>query len=513
MLKRLGFFVIFSAILISVMTVGFSSAQAKKNYNKKSNSNPKYASIVMDADSGMILSQRYADNVLHPASLTKMMTLLMAFEALDRGDIRKTDRIRITNHAAGMPPSKLGLRAGSNIKVEDAMYALVTKSANDVAAAMGEHLGGSETKFAAMMTARARSIGMTKTTFKNASGLPDKAQVSSARDMAKLARYILQRYPHYYRYFSTKNFTYQGKTYRNHNRLMDSYRGMDGFKTGYIGASGFNLVASANRDGRRLIGVVFGGRSSKSRNDHMAEILDYGFKKAGQVRIARVANPPKPQQKPNIALANTLPTTQNTSDVQYASLTALSEKNKASNTNIQPNYTALTAALQNGAFGEMIGEGDFDPAVSKRLETGLIAIAVHKGDYNPNPDPASAVEKSLRDAGHAMVNKIGSNATQDIDTNAAPILPHPKDTIGKWAVQIGAFNSRMATDEALAKAKAKLPASLSNANTITVPLKTAQGMIFRARLGNMTQEEAMSACKIFRDCMPIAPMSTRLSAQ
>lgn len=513
---------ILSCLLMICFTVSMvSSAAVAKKYNKKSKGNPKYASIVMDADSGMILSQRYADKTLHPASLTKMMTLLMVFEALDRGDIKKTDRIRISKRAAGMVPSKLDLPAGSRIKVEDAIYSLVTKSANDVAVAMAEHVGGSEGKFAAMMTARARTIGMSKTRFKNASGLHNKYQVSSARDMAKLARYMLQRYPHYYRYFSTKSFTYRGKTYRSHNRLMNTYKGMDGFKTGYINASGFNLVASANQNGRRLIGVVFGGRTSKSRNAHMAEILDAGFVKASRTRIARVKTPPKPIAKPGVVVASTRarPTTPSS----YTSLASLGTKTKTvqrsakKTNNISPNYTALTEALQEGAFSELIGEGDFDPSVSKRLETGLIAVSVHKGDYKPNPAPATEVEKSLRKMGHAMVAKIGETKQKPFSafTQEAtiPSLPHPKDTVGKWSVQIGAYTSRVATDEALRKAKKKLPKQLSKAGSLAVPLRTAEGLIFRARLSGFSESEARKACKYFKDCMPVAPLSTKISAQ
>lgn len=504
---------------------------------KKTTGNPKYASIVMDADTGVILHQRYADKTLHPASLTKMMTLLLAFEAIDRGDVRKTTSIRISNRAASMVPSKLGLPAGSRIKVEDAIYALVTKSANDVAVALAEHLGGSEPKFAAMMTNRARTIGMSKTRFRNASGLHDSQQVSSARDMAKLGRYILQRYPHYYRYFSTKSFTYKGKTYNNHNRLMSSYRGMDGFKTGYINASGFNLVASANRDGRRLIGVVFGGRTSRSRNDHMAEIMDYGFKKASKTRIAVVKEPPLPPKKPQssggveqmaqaaraIAPATiaTAPLSRDQKQEAFASLSALNTANpkivaqkEVSNT-ITPNYTALTEALENGAFGELIGEGDFDPAVSKRLETGLIAVAVHKGDYIPNPNPASATEQKLRDVSHAMISRMGQEKTGNIKqiqpTNTTPNLPHPRDMVGMWSVQIGAFNSRVATDDALHLAKKKLPKKLSKANPIVVPLQTQYGVIFRARLAGLSEQEALKACQYLKDCMPISPMSTKIS--
>ena len=523
--------ILYCLLIISLaLSAGISDAHAKKS--KKAKGNPKYASIVMDADSGMILSQRYADKTLHPASLTKMMTLLMTFEALDRGDIRKTDRIRISRRAAAMPPSKMDLPAGSKIKIEDAIYSLATKSANDISVALAEHLGGSEGKFAAMMSARARTIGMNKTRFKNASGLHHKYQVSSARDMAKLARYILQRYPHYYKYFSTKNFTYRGVTYRNHNRLMKTYKGMDGFKTGYINASGFNLVASAQRKGRRLIGVVFGGQTSKSRNAHMANILDAGFKKAGRVRIASAKTPPLPTPKPVYGLASMTaksnPIT-TAPKAAYTSLAALNSKTKIitkpetkkAKNNISPNYTALTAALQEGAFRDLIGEGDFDPAMSKRLETGLIAIAVHKGEYKPNPDPASEVEKSLREAGHAMINKMSDTkkAKTDIKDKIItsdkdiPALPHPKDVVGKWAVQIGAYASRVATDEILRKAMKKLPKKLSGASPMAVPLRTAEGLIFRARLGGLTQETAIKTCRYFKDCMPIAPITTTVSAR
>lgn len=530
MLRILSFLLVFAL----VVTTGLSDAHAAK---KKSKGNPKYASIVMDADTGVILSQRYADKVLHPASLTKIMTLLMVFEALDRGEIQLNDRVRISRRAAGMVPSKLGLPAGSSIRVKDAILALVTKSANDVAVALAEHVAGSESKFAAKMTARAHTIGMNSTRFRNASGLHNKYQVSTARDMAKLGRYVLQRYPHYYKYFSTRSFTYRGKTYNNHNRLMKTYAGMDGFKTGYINASGFNLVASAYRDGRRLIGVVFGGRSSKTRNAHMAQIMDAGFKKAGKIRMASITRPPIPKPKPVYGLAS-----MSVDDIKikkptapmpesgYASLAALNNKTRiVSNKkkeSVQPDYTALSKALQEGAFGELIGEGDFDPSVSRRLETGLIAVSVHKGEYRPSPEPATAVEKSLRHVGHAMIAKWGDDkkATKKkpsvtdskafmTEQNKAPTLPHPRDIVGKWSVQIGAFNSRVATDEALKKATKRLPKNLSKATPMAVPLRTAEGLIFRARLGGLSEKEAKKACKYFKDCMTVAPISTMASAQ
>lgn len=484
-------------LLTGLLLFGVSSADAAKP--KKSDGNSKYASIVMDADTGMILSQRFADKALHPASLTKMMTLLMTFEALDQGLIKKSDRVIISNHAAGMVPSKLGLAAGSSIKVEDAIYALVTKSANDVAVALGEHIGGSESKFARLMTTRAHTIGMSKTNFTNASGLHDAAQVSSARDMAKMARYILQRYPHYYRYFSTKSFTYRGKTYRNHNRLMETYKGMDGFKTGYVNASGFNLVASAYQDGRRLIGVVFGGRSTKSRNDHMAEILDVGFRKVGKVRIAHAKTPPIPAAKPITSAVITTTANPMPSD-GFTSLSALNNKMQitSASTIQKPQATPLTQALQQGQFGEIIGEGDVDPAESKRVETGLIAIKKHQGDEPPVPPAVTQTLASLQDK---------------VQNKTPPPLAHPKEIIGKWAVQIGAFNSRDSVEEALRAAKTKLPSSLSQARAMAVPLTTSGNVIYRARFGNFNEEEARTACRYLKDCIVIAPLSTQITTQ
>ncbi|HRQ61086.1 MAG TPA: D-alanyl-D-alanine carboxypeptidase family protein, partial [Alphaproteobacteria bacterium] len=240
---------------------------------------PFYASIVVDSDTGVILHQANPDKKLHPASLTKVMTLLMLFEAIERGETSLNDSIKISKKAAAAVPSKLGLAPGSTIRVKDAILALVTKSANDIALAVAEHVGETEDRFAIAMTGRARELGMNNTTFRNASGLHDPGQISSARDMAIMARYVINRYPDYYRYFSTKNFSYKGQNYHNHNHLMKSYKGMDGMKTGFINASGFNLIGSAVRGNTRLIGVVFGGKSANSRNAHMKELLDAGFKK------------------------------------------------------------------------------------------------------------------------------------------------------------------------------------------------------------------------------------------
>ncbi len=253
----------------------------------------RYASYVMDLDTGRVLHAVNANTRNYPASLTKMMTLYMTFDALEAGRLDLRERLSVSRRAAGMTPSKLGLDAGSTITVENAILALVTKSANDAAVVLAEAMGGTEYQFALDMTRKARELGMSRTTFRNASGLPNRGQLSTARDMAKLGRALIEDFPEYYDYFDTQRFTYQGETYGNHNNLLDSYRGTDGIKTGYIRASGFNLVASVKRHGHRLIGVVFGGRSAQSRDRHMVKLLNKGFRRLERLETIEVVGPPE----------------------------------------------------------------------------------------------------------------------------------------------------------------------------------------------------------------------------
>jgi len=237
----------------------------------------KYAALVMDAETGELLYARNATSPKYPASLTKMMTLYLLFGALDSGRMTMNQPLKVSKRAASQPPSRLGLKAGKTISVQDAILALVTKSANDVASVIAENMAPSESQFAVMMTAQARRLGMRNTTFRNASGLHNNGQMSSALDMALLSRALMKTFPNYYPYFSTKAFAYGGRSIGNHNNLMRTYPGSDGLKTGYTRQSGFNLAFSAQRDGRRVIGVVFGGRSPSWRDAHMASLLDQGF--------------------------------------------------------------------------------------------------------------------------------------------------------------------------------------------------------------------------------------------
>jgi D-alanyl-D-alanine carboxypeptidase len=238
-------------------------------------------SIVIDAETGRVLSEMNADAITYPASLTKMMTLYLTFEALNAGRLRLDQYLPVSTDAASKSPTKLHLVPGDSVQVHDLILGIVTKSANDAAAVLAEGLAGSEPAFADRMTAKARQLGMTNTIYRNASGLPDPEQRTTARDVAQLALALYHDFPREYRYFATRQFFFRGRVILTHNHLLDWYDGADGIKTGYIGASGFNLAASAVRDGHRLIGVVMGGASAGSRDREMAALLDEGFSEVG----------------------------------------------------------------------------------------------------------------------------------------------------------------------------------------------------------------------------------------
>ena len=263
-------------LLISIIALALLSLSAAA-----ADSSGRYASIVVDADTLEIIHARQIDEMRYPASLTKVMTLYLAFDALNAGTLTLNEPVRVSANAARTPPTKLGLRAGQTITAENLIQAIAVKSANDAAVVLAERLAGSEAAFAQQMTAKARSLGMMKTTFKTANGLPHPEQKSSARDMAKLASNILSNHRRYYHYFGQERFRYGGRSYKNTNKLLHWLDGVDGFKTGYTRASGYNLIVSAQREGRRLIAVVLGGASGASRNSHMQDLIERGFNVMG----------------------------------------------------------------------------------------------------------------------------------------------------------------------------------------------------------------------------------------
>ncbi|MGO3228822.1 MAG: serine hydrolase [Oceanisphaera sp.] len=270
-------------LAMALLCLGIGQANANTQEEDEREDNPKYAAIIVNANSGEVLHADRADEPRYPASLTKMMTLYLLFDAMDNGLMRLDTKMPVSAHAASMPQTNISLKEGDRLRVRDAIPALIVRSANDVAVVVAEALGGTEREFANMMTAKAKALNMTATTFRNASGLPDGEQRSTARDLSILSLRLMKDHADYYHYFSALTFTFNGKTYDSHNRMVKDYAGTDGMKTGYIRASGFNVATSVLRDGQRLVGVVMGGKSSRSRNAEMTALLDSSFIQAEQL--------------------------------------------------------------------------------------------------------------------------------------------------------------------------------------------------------------------------------------
>ncbi|MFK4531792.1 D-alanyl-D-alanine carboxypeptidase [Bradyrhizobium japonicum] len=285
-LARVGVFGLLTVTAVVIFTDAAEARRHRRQYahhrvqrDVSDSSSPKFASIIVDGNSGSVLQATSPDGIRHPASLTKIMTLYLLFERLESGRMKLDTEMPVSQHAADQDPTKLNLRAGQTIRVEDAIKGLVTRSANDAAVVIAEAIGGDEDDFAQMMTRKARSLGMSKTVYRNANGLPNDEQVTTARDQATLGRAIQERFPRYYRYFATSTFNWRGQSIRNHNHLLGSVEGVDGIKTGYTRASGFNLVTSMRRGNRHLIGVVLGGRSGGSRDATMRNLLAENLEK------------------------------------------------------------------------------------------------------------------------------------------------------------------------------------------------------------------------------------------
>jgi D-alanyl-D-alanine carboxypeptidase len=281
-------------------------AHARHHQEARESYSPAFSSIIVDGNSGATLSANNPDASRHPASLTKIMTLYLLFERLETGKMKLDSEMEVSEHASEQAPTKLGLRPGQTIRVEDAIKGLVTRSANDAAVVIAEAIGGDEDNFAKLMTRKARALGMNRTTYRNASGLPNDEQVTTARDQATLGRAIQDRFPRYYRYFSTAAFNYHGQTIRNHNHLIGSVEGVDGIKTGYTRASGFNLVTSMHRGNRFLVGVVLGGRSGGSRDAIMRNLLAENLEKGASKRtVAAITERNSSEPAADVAQAET----------------------------------------------------------------------------------------------------------------------------------------------------------------------------------------------------------------
>ncbi len=342
----------------------------------------KYASIVIDHETGAILHAANPDARSYPASLTKVMTLYLLFDELEAGRLRLDSKLSVSAHAAAQAPSKLALDPGERISVQDAVMALVIKSANDVAVVVAEAIGGTEAGFGQLMTRKARALGMRNTTYRNASGLPDPSQVSTVRDQATLARALINNHGRYYRYFSSRQFVYDGQTINTHNRLMLRYAGADGIKTGYIHASGFNLVSSAKRGDNRIIGVVFGGTTGASRDKHMGDLLDKGFAKLRRgegVEMAQAENDDLPDIDELAAAAQSARAGAKTKPV-------LAKPTKSSSTSLA--MRGPSRADRDDDDDDEDAVGDADPAPWS-IQVGAF------GQYTPARKAASDAAKTL----------------------------------------------------------------------------------------------------------------------
>ncbi len=370
----------------------------------------RYSAMVVDGHTGKILYSKHGDALRFPASLTKIMTLYVLFDQMDEGKFHPNTRLKVSKNASKQAPSKLGLKPGSTIRVSDAIKALVTKSANDVAVTVAENISGSEAKFAKLMTAKAREIGMRKTVFKNASGLPNKNQVSTARDMITMANRLMFDHPEKYKNFSRKYFKYKSKKYRNHNRLLFDYKGTDGIKTGYTRASGFNLLANVRRGNKHLIAVVFGGRTSGKRNAAMRSILNKAMPKA----IARLPRKhrPKPKKKsvrvatslqfPAKAAANAQPEPFKQRTKQGAPETVAS---------LPPETAARNQTTHKGSYHIQVGAYARQTDAMQRLA----AIQVEAGDvisgHMPLSVPLHDAKRNLYRARFAGFSRTAANST------------------------------------------------------------------------------------------------------
>lgn len=512
---------------------------------------PVQSSIVVDAVTGEIVSASNADAQTYPASLTKMMTLYIVFELMEQGRLSPATRIRVSEDATEVSPTKLGLKAGSDIALEDAVKALIVKSANDMAVAVAEHIAGDTDKFAALMTRKAHQLGMTNTVFKNPHGLPDSGQHTTARDMLTLALHLNDDFPQHYKLFSLKSFTYGGVSYRNHNTMLSSYEGMDGIKTGYTGSSGFNLVASVRRNGKHVVAIVMGGSSAAARNVYMRAILDRALPKASHektrkpVAIARAetksraasarleATPnlieqPRPAAPPLVAKAAPPIAVQRVHHVDVTPSPSEPAAPKVEIARVRPVAVAprprpLPAAKPEVASVEPRAPEPARAAVeppppivapARYAAASLAPAATHPAPAHPAPagelrgtPPSSLQAQADRlSRGEGPVGAGGKAGGSFAVAGAAP----PSGTLsrlngpahgalgGGVAIQVGAYANEADAQRQLESVRGKASALLGKAEPRTEPVQSGAKQLWRARFIGLDDRAALDACNDLR---------------
>lgn len=443
------------------------------------------ASLVMDAETGEVLYSSNGNASRIPASLTKMMTLYLVFERLEAGEIQLRTRFRASAYAVAQDPTKLGLEVGNTIIVEDAIRALIIRSANDVAVVIAEGLGGTEERFARLMTQRARKLGMTHTTFFNASGLPHPRQRTSARDMAILARALMKDFPQYFHYFSEESFTYGGVLFDTHNKLVTDFQGTNGIKTGYTRASGFNLTTSVERDGRRLIGVVLGGSTAKERDADMRGMLDSMFRRAAA----------EPEL---IALYDAVPSPRDAIPMPVAK----PEDAPIAIAAAEPAPTEEVLADMAESEPEAIAE----PA-PEATETEVAAILpVRKPDAGGEVVVAAAPEAVIEPEGAAEGD--GGPVT-NVSAVSSPVVGNAVLRTGDWGIQVGAFSTREQAEAVLSDARSRSGGLLSDRQEVIAAVTNREGQtLYRARYRSFDLGGARKVCAALTDaglsCLPFS---------
>ncbi len=543
---RLGLLGLAAATAFVIASTGTADARKRKHrtsHATASSYNPKSASIIVDAKSGAVLQSSNADAPRHPASLTKVMTLYLLFEQLESGKLKLNSELEVSVRASRQSPTKLGLQPGQTISVENAIKGLVTRSANDAAVVIAEAIAGDEDDFARMMTRKARALGMTRTVYRNASGLPNDDQITTARDQATLGRAIQERFPRHYRYFSTVSFNYRGRNIRNHNHLLGKVEGVDGIKTGYIRASGFNIVTSLRRGNRHLVGVVMGGRSAAARDATMRKLLADNLDKAAtRQTVAAIAERPVAEANAAAAedAANNRPsrTVQVDGAVKVAAATAEPDVAPTPRPRPQtaPTQTVASAApsatppapLTSGvvATGQVAAvPGSSEPIKPLRVRTVQVR-AGHLKDNAPAPQAPVTVASAATDdlktsalppqpANHGTGNGIlGVLPASSARLAAVTPEPAPKTQAeavqeggaikptqahSGWIVQVGALETEAQARARIEAARGQAQRLLNKADSFTEPVVSrGNKKLYRARFAGLDRGEAEAVCRTLR---------------
>ena len=512
---------------LSLLAMWGENADARRRKASNSSYGPAYAAIVVDANSGAVLHSASPDAQRHPASLTKIMTLYLLFERLEAGKLKLGTALKVSEHAEDQAPTKLGLEDGQTISVEDAIKGMVTRSANDAAVVVAEALAGSEDEFAKLMTRKANALGMTKTVYKNASGLPDDRQVTTARDQAILGRAIQERFPTYYKYFQTQSFVFRGQAIGNHNRLLGKVEGVDGIKTGYTRASGFNLVTSVRRDKRHVVAVVLGGSSASSRDTRMRELLSQHVASAATKRtapmIAEAAALKNDTPKNDTAKTDTAKTEP---AIERAAADGQTKSEKeggfdlASATSV-PVHLDLPATPPAAAPRAAPGSSDpiqpvtvktFNVKANTTVQTAAAAPTPFAGLPRPSGPSRTAAPATANEAlpppppgaRPGVLGTLPANAVAAAPTEQSPAASQTANQTTKprprsgWIIQVGAYPDEDEARRRLGMVKIKALKLLSDADPFTEPTVRDGTTYYRARFAGLNKDQAEAVCSYLK---------------